>query len=866
MRGQPIMRIVREWTHRLWGTLIPGRRDRELAEELRLHLELTADAARRRGVAPSDAMRVARLRAGRESQTMAVLRDQRGLPVLANFIQDIRHALRALRKAPGFVATTVFTLALGIGATAVVFSAVDAILVRPLAVEAPRELFVVRRVGEPRARFAFDFYRSLRESRTIFTDVLASFTFPVTVVDAGTGTRARAAFVTPNYFALLGVPPQLGRLFGDDRDGAVVVISHRFWKERFGGRGSVVGESVRVGGAPFVIGGITPPGFAGLQLDIAIDLWLSISSVQAAVPIPSFRPAVDIVGRLAPELSLAAANSRASIEYDGWIGSAAPVSTRRDVRPLSLVSASHGLGSGVRDAFRTSFPLVLAICTCLWIITIVNVSGLLTARLKQRSREIGIRLALGVTSARLFAQLLAEGVVLVAAGFVLGLLMTVGLIGSIPRWFPSWAGVDIRASPLVLITLVVTASLAAIVMTVMQVLSVDHRRVLSHLSPALVSFRRGRRLRLSTCLVGAQLTLTFPLIVAAGLLAQTLYRLEHVDTGFDRSNLLQIGVEPVLVGYSAERAKAYYAALLERLRAVPGITGASVSSGGALSRFDGIARVRRQGGWQDVRMITVDDQYFQTMGIRLLSGRSFDRSDVQRIGKVVVLNDALAQRLFGPDGTTVGQEVTVDGGRTSDRSKVVGVVENTAEADVRDRQTPTAYLPVGDSTLLIVHLRTLADPSPLIPAIRRTVTSLDPAVPILGIDTIESRRHQALEREQLMRALSAAVGWLALAVSAIGLFGRVSHDVATRTQEIGIRSALGARRSQIAGLFLRDTAGIVLLSVVFGIAAALTASRVLQGLLYGVSATSLKTYVAAACLMAGVAAVATILPLRIPNP
>ena len=333
------------------------------------------------------------------------------------------------------------------------------------------------------------------------------------------------------------------------------------------------------------------------------------------------------------------------------------------------MSASHGLESGVREEFRAALGLLAGICTCLWVITIVNVSGLLTARLRERSREIGLRQALGATRSRLFVQLLAEVIVLVSGGLLLGLLVATGLSTALPRWIPSWAGIEIHVSPLVLVTTAITAGLAALVVTLVQAISLDRRSLMSHLAPGLVQFGGGRRFRLSTCLVGAQLALTLPLIVVAGLLAQSLYRLATVNTGFARGHLLQISVEPALVGYSGERARAYYAALTERLRAVPGIAGATVSSGGALSGYDGSARLRDNGVWHDVRTNAVDERYFSTMEIGMLSGRSFDALEARGNASVVVVNDALARRLVGPAESAIGRVVTFDGpdGRTAHR-------------------------------------------------------------------------------------------------------------------------------------------------------------------------------------------------------
>jgi predicted permease len=855
------MATLREWGSRLWSTVRPLRDTADIEEELRLHVDLATEDERKRGGSPADARRAALVRVGGGAQALDAMRDQRGLPGLRDLVQDLRHASRSLGKAPGFALMAVVTLGSGLGATATVFSAVDALFVRPLAVDRPHELFVVRRAGEPRARFPLAFHRALDESRMIFAAPLASFTFPVTLIASGTGTRARAAFVTTDYFGVLGVRPAVGRFFHTDEDRDVVVISHRLWRDRFGGSSSAVGEAIRIGNGTFVIGGVTPPGFGGLQLDIALDLWLPMSASPAAVPIPSFRPSVDIVGRLTAGLSPEAAAAHASAAYGRWMESSSPISSPGSARSLTLISASHGLESGVREEFRASLGLLVGICACLWVITIVNVSGLLAARLTERSREIGLRQALGATSSRLFVQLLAEVSVLVSGGLLLGFLVTAALSSAIPRWIPSWAGVDIHVSPPVFVATALTAALAASIVALVQSVSIDRHSLMSHLAPGLVQLGGGRRLRLSACLVGAQVALTLPLIVVAGLLAQSLYYLGHVDTGFERSNLLQIGVEPALVGYSGERASAYYTALTARLRALPGVGDASVSSGGALSGYDGVARLRGDDGWHDVTTNAVDERYFSTMGIRLVLGRSFDAAEASGNAEVVVVNDALARRLFGPNEDAIGQVVTFEG-PTSEQRIVIGVVENTADANLRQRSTPTAYLPVAESSLLMVHVRFESDPVGMTAAVRRSVMSLDPGVPILRIETIERRRQHALQRERLLAAASVTIGWVALALSAIGVFGRVNRDVVGRTREIVIRSALGATPIQIAGLFLKDTARIVVISGVLGIGAATAAARVMKAQMYGVSGTDLTMYVGAVATLTVVATVATMLPLR----
>jgi predicted permease len=852
---------LREWFRRLASTIRPRRGDDDLQEELRFHLDLAIEEAQNRGGSTPDAQRAAVRRSGAAAQALDALRDQRELPRLRDAIQDVRYGLRSLRKSPGFAFITVVTLASGLGATTTVFSAVNALFVRPLAVTAPYELFAVRRPAEPRTRFAADFFQTLNESSAVFTDPFASFTFPVTLVASGTGTRASAAFVTPNYFNVLGVRPSAGRFFQPGDAGDVVVISHRLWQRLYGGRSSVPGEIVRIGTADFVVGGVAPPTFGGLQLDLALGVWVQMSASETAVPIRSFRPAVDIVGRLPAGASLSAATAEVNALYDNWRATSA-TTTPPGQAPLALFSASHGLVSVVREHFRTALGFLLGICACLWLVTIVNVSGLLTARLSERTREMAIRQALGATSFRLFVQLLAEVGLLVASGLSLGYVLAAALSVAIPRWLPAWAGIDLRITPLVLLAAAVTASLSALLIAVIQSVSRHRRSVLSHLAPGLLRFGGSRRLRLSSCLVGLQFALTLPLIVVASLLAQSLHYLTRADMGFERNNLLQIRVEPALVGYGDERASAYYKSLTETLRAVPGVTDAAVSSGGALSGYGGFARIYQDGGYHDVTMNSVDDRYFSTMGIHVLSGRPFDASEARRDVPVVVVNEALARRLFKVSERAIGHVVTVVVGETREQRTIVGVVDNTADADVRDRLTPTAYVPVAQSGLLMVHVRSAIDPARVVETIRRTVTSLDPSVPILRIDTIEGRRQTALQRERLLSVTSVAIGWVALALSGIGLVGHVSRDVVARTSELVIRSVLGATPFQVVSLFLKDTAMILAPSGALGIGAAIAAAHAVRGQVYGVSSTDLASYLAAAVLLIAVAAVATIWPLR----
>lgn len=843
---------------------MPTNRDEELEREIRTHLELEAEEHIAAGMSPEDAHAAARRSFGHVIRTREDVTAVWTNVWLDHFWRDLRQGLRSLRRSPRFTATAVVTLAVGIGATAAVFSAVDALLIRPIPVSAPEELYVVRRAGETRARFPFEFYRTLNEPGGVFSGVVASFTFPLTVVEGGTGTRAKAAFVTPNYFDVLGVRPQLGRSFRDEEgDALTVVVSHEFWRRRFNGRASMVGESVRVGRQPFVIVGVAPPDFQGLQLGLAVDLWIPMAASPEAIQIPAFRTRVDVVGRLAAGLSIPTATSRVRTEHQRWAEGVAPASAgaRTEARSIVLRPASHGLESHVRDQFRASLSLLVGICACLWIITIVNVSGLLTARLRERQREIGIRLALGVTSARLFVQMLAEAVVLLCGGVFLGVVVAVSVAGAIPRWIPAWEGLDLRLSPLVLTITAATAVVTALMVALIQSATIDRRRLLSYVVPNVPRFA-GCRFRVSTALVSGQLALTIPLIVTASLMVRSFVNLGSAETGFARSHLLQIEVEPVLVGYSPERASAYYTALLDRLRVLPGVSDASVSNGGALSGYDGIAALHQDGARHEVRTIAVGERYFSTLDIRVLSGRVFARRETEGDERVAIVNAALAGRFLVDEETAVGKTVTLEDGEGGDHRMIVGVVENTTDANLRDKTTPTLYVPAGRSALLVVHVRTQSDSAGSIPMIRQAAASLDPNVPILAIETIDSRRRSVLQRERLLAAASTGIACIALTLSAVGLFALVSYAVATRTREIGIRQALGARRSQIARLFLMDTARPLALGAMLGLGTSITLARTLAAFVYGVSPTDSIAYIMAISLLVLVAAGATLLPLR----
>jgi predicted permease len=781
------------------------------------------------------------------------------------FSHDLRYALRGLRRSPGYAVVTIATLAVGIGATTAVFTAVDGLLLRPLGVERPGQLVVLQSAPTAGAlayasgSFPYAFYEQLRETDTGFSDVLPQLSAPVALAWPDSARRARVAFVTPNFFRALGVVPALGRTFDAYAEDTAAVVSHRLWQSQFGGDSQIVGMGITVGGRPFVVAGIAPPGFTGTEVGREVDAWVPIDTFEEVFHQPSGKPAVGVMGRLAPGVNREQAAARTTVAFQQWRASDPDSRGDSPLGAVTLLPGGQGFRSTLREQLRSTVWLLLAACACLWLIATVNASGLSLARFSARSREVGIRLALGAGWTGLARQMLAESLLLATLGGALGLLLAGQLTQNLPGLMSTWAGVDLRTNLTVLGTAMLMSFLAAVLITVVQILAAHRRSVLSFLTGHISVGMRGR-MGSARRVVITQVALAVPLVAGAMLFAQTLQNLLSVDAGFGNEKLLQVEVEPLSVGYSQEQAEAYYAELLDRLRRVPGIVDAAVDNAGALSGFAATTQVRTPEGDQSVSAVLVGDRYFEAMSIPAVAGRPFRAADHEDGVLVAVLNESLARNLFGSSTRAVGRTVSL---LPAHERTIVGVVEDTIYLELRTQSTPLVYFPRAHRARhLLVHVRTRGDPAAMIPTIHAVARDVDSQVPLLSVQTFAGLKGLRARRERLMMLSLGAVGWVALVLSALGLYGLVSYAVVARTRDIGIRAALGGRRRHIISPFLKDTVSIVATGGVLGVVGAVVASRLIESQLYGTEATSPITPLGAIGLLVAVSAIALFGPLR----
>ncbi len=802
--------------------------------------------------------------------------------------QDLRYAIRTLGKTRGLTLVAILSLGLGIGANTTIFTFINSLLLRPPLVHEPAGLLEVWQYNTTRGngigsdmQLSFPEYAYYRDHNSIFS-AMAAFTgeSPVMIWNrAGEGETIRAALVSANFFSILGVQPALGRGFLPEEDrvataAPVVVLSHAVWQQRLASDPAIVGKTLTLNGRNYTVVGVAPAGFTGLVIGFSPDVWTPMA-MQRAVS-----PGLDLnerrmhwllgIARLKPGITprqasadLAVLGQQLARDFPDTNKNLMP-----DVVPVELVPAPfRGIAGGISAVLMAVVGLVL-------LIACANVANLLLAKASSRRREVAVRIALGANRRRLIQQMLTESVVIAGMAGAVGLLLSFWAAPLLLSLTPSSLPLGVNVSPDArVLGFTLFASIATgIVFGLAPALQQSRSNQVDNLKDGALH-GGSTRSRLRNLLVVAQVTACVVLLVGASLCLRSLLNARSIDPGFDTHNTVAAGLTVETFGYDETRGRAFYAHLLEQIRALPGVRYASLTDHlplGQIMRMQGVEidghqAPRGPSGMSGlpIDMALVGPDYFETMGIPVLSGRSFKNSDDVSAPPVVMINQQMADR-FWPHQSPIGQFISIMGPHDSrTRAEIVGVVKTGKYQSLGEDPKSYFYRPLLQEYQPGVQLlvRTAGD-MPVVDALRREVRALDSRLALVGIETLEQHMQLPLFPARAAGLLLCLFGMLALTLAIVGLYGVMSYSVSQRTREIGVRMALGARRSDVVRLILSQGLRLTLTGMAIGIVCSLALTWVLRSVLYGISPTDPVSFLAVAIVLTVVALTASYVPAR----
>ena len=801
-------------------------------------------------------------------------------------LQDLRYALRMLQKSPVFSAVAVLSLALGIGANTAIFSLIDAVLLRMLPVADPQRLVVFQMSGDG---FSYPDYKLIRDTNTVFTGVLGYSPARLNVrIDGQLEPAGTGQLVTGNYYSVLGVRAILGRTLEPDDDrtpGAhpVAVISYAFWQRRFNRDPGVLRRTIEIAGLRYTIIGVTPPEFFGLEVGSAPDITVPVMMQPQVMPgmaswlvnerqtnswlhvIARLKPGVGVAQALA---SLQPAANEMNEEVRRFMAAKFGNALRAEPQKLELLPGGKGL-SDLRRQFSQPLAVLMAVVGLVLLIACANVANLLLVRAAARRREIAVRLALGAARFRLIRQLLTESVVLSTLGGLAGLLFARWSARLLLSFLPKGeVPVALDLSPDVRI---LAFTLAVSVLTgILFGLAPAWRAARLDLNPALIQ-KQTAALRQTTgkVLVVSQVAFSLLLLVGAGLFLRTLGNLRSQDAGFQPEKILVVRLEPLGSDFKDARLDLAYRDFLHRIRAIPGVIAASLGGYSPFSRdpwerggsFDNMPTIAVEGRpTTKVHWMQIYPDYFASLGLPILRGRDLMAQDQRTSQPVAVINETMARTLF-PGRDPIGARFVFAGDRQP--IEIAGIVTDARYGSLREPVAPMFYQTFTQARTgrgqMTLHVRT-ANAAAAAPAVLREVQELCRNVPVFEMQTLALQIDATLLEERLIATLCGFFAGLALLLAGVGLYGLMAYAVARRTNEIGIRMALGAQRSEVIWLVLREVLTLVGIGVAAGIPMALAAARLISGSLFGLSAADPFTLVAATVVMVAAAALAGYLP------
>lgn len=832
--------------------------------------------------------------------------------MMGSLLQDLRYGLRMLSKSKGFAAAAILSLALGIGANTALFSLVDAVLLKTLPVTRPNELVLLNWLSGPKGMarsidgtssddpvtglrtctsFSYLSFERLRDHNETLSGLFAFAPFEQLNVNVdGWAEIAPGQLVSGGYHEVLGVRAIVGRTLTRRDDDAqadpAVVISHRYWERRFARDPEIAGKKININNVSFTVVGVTPPEFYGtLQVGESPDLTIPMNLDSQLRPgsknlTKSWFWWVRIIGRLKPGVS--AEQARANLEglfqqsaQEGWTSAIAefPAQMRdqaaqpRDMPSLRASSGSQGLEE-LRTEYSQLLRILGIIAVAVLAIACANVANLQLSRAAARQKEIALRLALGASRLRIVRQLLTESVLLAMLGGATGAIFAYwgkDMLLAVRPWTGSEMNLDLKLDLRVLLFTFAVSLITGIIFGLAPALRATRVDLSPVLKESAASVVGGTRSLLTKSLIVLQVALSLVLLIGAGLFVRTLRNLEAVDVGFNRENLLLFRVDPRLSGYKGPQIAALYKRLIERIEAVPGVSSVAVSRHPLLSgnmRRSTISVPGSAHSGEQVYINLVSARFFETMEMPLLMGRSLETRDDDRAPKVAVVNQTMARRFFD-DNNPIGQYFDY-GDPGTDKIQIIGVVRDAKYTSLRQETPPTAYTPFVQETpgQMNFEVRAAGNVIGLIPAIRDAVRDVDTNLPMFDIKTQSQQSDESVRLERLFATLSSLFGALALLLACVGLYGVMSYSVARRTNEIGIRVALGATTGRINAMVMGETMMLVLIGVVIGLGAAIATTRLIAQMLFGLMPTDPLAMAVAAVLLIVVAAVAGYLPAR----
>lgn len=841
--------------------------ERDLDKELRFHIDSAVADLVRGGMPRAEAERVARIELGGMEQVKEDARDARGTRWIEDWWTDTRYALRSMLRAPAFSVAAVLTLAIGIGANISVWRIIDALVRRPLPVDAPEQLHAIKRVGIEDGVYRLS-RPTLLEMRAASPDSLElAGMSSIAAAYATIGEqpeRVLTQLVTGNFFALLGVRPQIGRVLSAADDSVVggnpvVVISDRHWERRYARDASVIGRSIRVNGAPVTIIGVAERGFEGLTVGTPVDVFAP-TTVQHELRIKSNSSASDsdtekpwgtqpgiawltLITRADPS-SAAGVAARLDPVFRAWVERVFNTtdSTQRAFRQrerLALEPISRGF-SFVRNQFGEPLRALMVSVSLILLIACANLAGLLLARGAARTHETAVRLSLGARSGRLVRQAMTESLTLAIIGGVAGLLVSQWMTAALLRLGSSGTRpipLDVSVSaPTMLFALLVTLG-TGVLFGVAPALRVGRMDLYE-------SFRRGTRVSghrvpLGRALVAGQIALSLILVASAGVFVRTFQNLVNVDPGYDREQIVTARIDVRAAGYTYEQLPALHEQLLSAVRAVPGVRSASLSMIGLASGAQRHSGFRVPGRMLEPQASSAQENYvspefFATTGVTFVAGRGFTDRDTKDSPKVMVITERAAKRFFGGADSAVGKRMGYD----DPDMEVVGVVRDLRPNYLRVEPPAMVFRALAQGPqeyISSLEARVAGAPESVMLAVQRALAAVDRDLPISEVTTLENLLERGLTRERLVARLAGAFGILALLLAAIGLYGVISYSVARRTNEMGVRLALGASPAGVSWVVIRESLRTILIGLAAGVVLWFPLLGLTRQLVYGLS-------------------------------